>query len=248
MPSCLCFPCLVSESFQSQFLDYIPFILLSRGIPLPWIFLQVKLFTFWGGESHEEETLAIPLLIILESLILIIEIRLLLPPSLLLLSKFDQFSNMKFILIQSHPNKWSLIIHSVSPISLPAVSFVLRHLASASKTYLASTTWRRFPAALVPRRRSRPAALDFRRWFCQFVSFPPSEDFSSLLPPRVFFTMAGATAYRDIEKEIVKAEKKIRRQYGDGISATYISRPVGVTRQNTRMKTSKDVNFLANRK
>ena len=112
MPSCLCFPCLVSESFQSQFLDYIPFILLSRGIPLPWIFLQVKLFTFWGGESHEEETLAIPLLIILESLILIIEIRLLLPPSLLLLSKFDQFSNMKFILIQSHPNKWSLIIHS----------------------------------------------------------------------------------------------------------------------------------------
>ena len=34
--------------------------------------------------------------------------------------------------------------------------------------------------------------------------------------------MAGATAYRDIEKEIVKAEKEIRRQYGDGISATYI--------------------------
>ena len=71
-----------------------------------------KIIHVLGGRSHEEETLAIPLLIILESLILIIEIRLLLPPSLLLLSKFDQFSNMKFILIQSHPNKWSLIIHS----------------------------------------------------------------------------------------------------------------------------------------
>ena len=55
--------------------------------------------------SHEEESLTIPLLIILESLILIIKIRLLLPPFLLLLFKFDQLSNMKFILIQSHPNK-----------------------------------------------------------------------------------------------------------------------------------------------
>ena len=71
-----------------------------------------KIIHVLGGESHEEETLAIPLLIILESLILIIKIRLLLPPFLLLLFKFDQLSNMKFILIQSHPNKWSLIIHS----------------------------------------------------------------------------------------------------------------------------------------